>query len=233
MILDRLARRASWCSVIALLALAVLWRQVSNLPVGSASWKLAATAAAAEEKLPPNAKVIRIETHPASIALKTPFEYTQVLVTALLESGDKIDVTRLAQIEAPALVEVSPIGQVRPKADGGGELKCKLGDQQVVVPIKISGQKEKYEVSFVKDVMPTLSKLGCNAGTCHGAQSGKNGFKLSLRGYDPQFDHTALTDDLAGRRFDRASPDQSLLLLKPTGAAPHVGGVAMKDGDTY
>jgi hypothetical protein len=215
MILDRLARRASWCSVIALLALVV--------PASGAE----------QEKLPPNAKVIRLEAHPASIALKTRFEYTQVLVTAQLESGDKIDVTRLAQIEAPAFVEVSPAGQVRPKADGGGELKYKLGEQQVVVPIKINGQKEEYEVSFVKDVMPTLSKLGCNAGTCHGAQSGKNGFKLSLRGYDPQFDHTALTDDLAGRRFDRASPDQSLMLLKPTGAAPHVGGVTMKDGDPY
>src|SRR5438552_876070 len=125
MILDRLARRASWCSVVALLALA--------LPASGAE----------QEKLPPNAKVIRIEAHPASIALKTRFEYTQVLVTAQLESGDKIDVTRLAQLEAPALVEVSPAGLVRPKANGSGELKCKLGDQQVVVPVEVSGQKEK------------------------------------------------------------------------------------------
>jgi len=215
MILYRLARRVFLCSVLALLAHAV--------PASGAE----------QEKLPPNAKVIRIDAQPASIALTTRFEYTQILVTAQLESGDKVDVTRLAQIEAPAFVEVLPAGQVRPKADGSGELKCKLGDQQVVVPVKVTGQKEKYEVSFAKDVMPTLSKLGCNAGTCHGAQSGKNGFKLSLRGYDPQFDHTALTDDLAGRRFDRASPDQSLMLLKPTGAAPHVGGVTMKDGDPY
>ena len=65
--------------------------------------------------------------------------------------------------------------------------------------------------------MPTLSKMGCNAGTCHGSANGKNGFKLSLRGYDPLFDHRALTDDLAGRRFNRAAPDQSLMLLKPSG----------------
>src|ERR1700687_821160 len=117
MIRDRLARRASWCSVIALLALAV------------------PAVGAEQEKLPPNAKVIRIEAQPASIALTTRFEYTQILVTAQLESGDKIDVTRLAQFEAPAFVEVSPAGQVRPKADGSGELKCKFGDQQVVVPV--------------------------------------------------------------------------------------------------
>ena len=57
-----------------------------------------------------------------------------------------------------------------------------------------------------------LNKVGCTAGTCHGAAKGKNGFKLSLRGYDPILDHRALTDDLAGRRFDRAAPDRSLML---------------------
>ena len=78
-----------------------------------------------------------------------------------------------------------------------------------------------------------MSKLGCNAGTCHGAQKGKNGFKLSLRGYDPLFDHQALTDDLDGRRFDRASPDHSLMLLKPSGGVAHVGGVLMHPGEPY
>jgi len=75
--------------------------------------------------------------------------------------------------------------------------------------------------------MPTMSKLGCNAGTCHGAQAGKNGFKLSLRGYDPVYDVRALTDDLASRRVNIASPAQSLMLLKPTAAVPHTGGQAI------
>ena len=82
-------------------------------------------------------------------------------------------------------------------------------------------------------MMPTMSKMGCNAGTCHGAANGKNGFKLSLRGYDPLFDHRALTDDLAGRRFNRAAPDQSLMLLKPSGGVPHVGGVLTHPGEPY
>src|SRR5262249_10240661 len=90
-----------------------------------------------------------------------------------------------------------------------------------------------YPVSFVRDVMPTLSRMGCNAGTCHGAQQGKNGFKLSLRGYDPKFDHRALTDDLEGRRFNRAAPDTSLMLLKPSGAVPHVGGVLTQPDEPY
>ena len=78
--------------------------------------------------------------------------------------------------------------------------------------------------SFTRDVDPVLSRVGCNAGTCHGAAKGKNGFKLSLRGYDPIFDHRALTDDLASRRINTASPGDSLMLLKPTAAVPHQGG---------
>src|SRR5207237_6967679 len=90
---------------------------------------------------------------------------------------------------------------------------------------------EKYQVSFVRDVMPAMSKLGCNAGTCHGAAEGKNGFKLSLRGYDPLMDYRALTDDLEARRFNRAAPDRSLMLLKPSGAVAHVGGVLTQPGE--
>src|SRR5205085_2542974 len=101
----------------------------------------------------------------------------------------------------------------------------------VRVPVTASGAKADPPVSFVRDIQPTLSKLGCNAGTCHGAQAGKNGFKLSLRGYDPVFDYRALTDDLEGRRFNRAAPEKSLFLLKTSGAIPHQGGVLTQPGD--
>jgi hypothetical protein len=89
------------------------------------------------------------------------------------------------------------------------------------------------EVSFVRDVQPVLGKMGCNAGTCHGAKDGKAGFKLSLRGYDAIYDHRALTDDVGGRRFNRVAPDQSLMLLKATGSIPHVGGVRTEFDSPY
>jgi hypothetical protein len=186
----------------------------------------------AEEKLPPGAKVVKVEASPASVTLKHPFDYSQLLLTAHLEGGDQVDVTRIAQVEKPAnLVTVSPRGLVRPAADGSGEIKATVGGQAVVVPVTVTGQKDKYPVSFVRDVMPAMSKLGCNAGTCHGAAQGKNGFKLSLRGYDPLFDHMALTDDIEGRRFNRAAPQTSLMLLKPSGGVPHTGGVLMQPGE--
>ncbi|HUY34788.1 MAG TPA: DUF1549 and DUF1553 domain-containing protein [Pirellulales bacterium] len=188
----------------------------------------------APEQLPAGAKFVAIEAVPAAVQLKHPYDYAQLLVTGVLESGERLDVTRLAQVAAPeALVSVSPSGQVRPKADGNGELKFTIADKTLAVPVTVSGQKDAYPVSFVRDVAPVLSKLGCNAGTCHGSANGKNGFKLSLRGYDPLFDHRALTDDLAGRRFNRAAPDQSLMLLKPAGGVPHMGGVPMRRGEPY
>src|SRR5712692_5111724 len=89
-------------------------------------------------------------------------------------------------------------------------------------------------VTFLRDVAPILNKVGCTAGMCHGAAKGKNGFKLSLRGYDPQFDYEALLYDLAGRRFNRADPGRSLMLAKPSQEVAHGGGRRLaKDSDYY
>ena len=93
--------------------------------------------------------------------------------------------------------------------------------------------KPEVSADFIRDVNPVLAKAGCNQGTCHGAKDGKNGFKLSLRGYDPVHDVRAFTDDLAARRINLASPDDSLMLLKATGAVPHEGGQRMTTDSEY
>ena len=85
-------------------------------------------------------------------------------------------------------------------------------------------------VSFRNEVMAVLSKAGCNAGTCHGNKNGKGGFKLSLRGQDPELDYVALTHDLFARRLDPLAPEQSLILLKPTTQIAHEGGLRLKQG---
>jgi hypothetical protein len=83
-------------------------------------------------------------------------------------------------------------------------------------------------VSFDRDVMAVLSKAGCNLGACHGNASGKGGFKLSLRGEDPAWDHAALSRDALQRRINRLDPDASLILQKPSGKLPHQGGVRFR-----
>jgi hypothetical protein len=85
--------------------------------------------------------------------------------------------------------------------------------------------EQKRPISYRNDVVPLLSKAGCNMGACHGNAAGKGGFRLSLRGDDPEFDFRSLTRDLLGRRISTASPDRSLALLKPTGRLPHEGGI--------
>lgn len=84
--------------------------------------------------------------------------------------------------------------------------------------------------SFINDVEPVLTRLGCNQGACHGKGSGQNGFRLSLRGYAPEWDHAWLTRELTTRRINPTNPEASLLLLKPTGQASHEGGVLMAVG---
>jgi hypothetical protein len=97
----------------------------------------------------------------------------------------------------------------------------------------VFGATEAPKVNFVRDVAPVLNKAGCMSGTCHGAAKGKNGFKLSLRGYDPQFDYEALLYDLGGRRFNRADPGRSLMLTKPTQQVAHGGGLRFEINSDY
>lgn len=186
------------------------------------------------EQLPDGVKVVKLEARPAKIELRSPFAYSQLLLTATLDNGETMDVTRIASVIAPPtknVVTITRSGLVRPTYDDTGEIKAFLNGKSVTIPVTVTGMKSGEPVSFLRDVQPMLSKLGCNAGTCHGAQQGKNGFKLSLRGYDPIFDHRALTDDLEGRRFNRAAPEQSLMLLKTSGAIPHAGGVLTSPGE--
>ncbi|QEG24651.1 DUF1549 domain-containing protein [Mariniblastus fucicola] len=89
-------------------------------------------------------------------------------------------------------------------------------------------------VTFRNDVLPVLSKMGCNSGACHGALAGKGGFRLSLHGYDPKSDHFNITREARGRRLEPSDPGRSLLLTKPTGVVPHKGGVRfLEDSDAY
>src|SRR5204863_7734751 len=116
-----------------------------------------------------------------------------------------------------------------PRAAGETEVTVAAAGATAKLPVKVLSA-QLGEVRFVRDIEPILSKVGCNAGTCHGSAKGKNGFKLSLRGYDPEFDYQALINDLSGRRFNRVNVEDSLLLLKPTAEVPHEGRQAIKPG---
>lgn len=187
-----------------------------------------------QESLPPDAEVIALEVSPQSVSLTTPFDSVQLLVTGVLKTGDRIDLTRLATLQSNInVVTVSPLGRVFPRQDGKTSITVHFQELQVSIPVSVTGLTNPTSISFIRDVNPVLTRLGCNQGTCHGSKDGKNGFKLSLRGYDPLFDVRSLTDDLKSRRTNVASPDSSLMLLKASGAVPHMGGQLTRPGEAY
>ncbi|MCS5629872.1 MAG: DUF1549 domain-containing protein, partial [Pirellulaceae bacterium] len=177
------------------------------------------------ETLPAKLKINSITVEPAAMEFSVGRDYRQLRVTGQLESGQIADLTRMLSIrKTPRHVQISADGIVTPISIGQETVTVQFGKYSATLAVTVKAL-DLPTSSFINDVQPILAKMGCNAGTCHGSKDGKNGFKLSLRGYDPLYDHRALTDDIGARRFNRAAPDQSLLLLKAIGAIPHVGGV--------
>src|ERR1700742_3423811 len=103
----------------------------------------------------------------------------------------------------------------------------------LAVSLAASTLAAQEQVTFLRDVAPILNKVGCTSGPCHGAAKGNAGFKLSLRGYDPDFDYQVLLYDLGGRRVNKTDPAHSLMLAKPTQEIPHGGGLRIERGSAY
>jgi hypothetical protein len=134
----------------------------------------------------------------------------------------------------PAIATVDDRGVVRPAADGEAIVTATHRDKTATAQVKVTRARERSPSSFANDVIPLLTKSGCNSGACHGALAGKGGMKLSLRGYDPVADHFVLTRQALGRRIDRQEPARSLVLLKPTTAVAHGGGLRLEvDSSDY
>jgi hypothetical protein len=134
----------------------------------------------------------------------------------------------------PSVATVDDRGVVFPIADGETVITATHGDRQATAKVKVTKAKDPAPFSFTNDIIPLMTKVGCNSGACHGALAGKGGLKLSLRGYDPDADHFVLTRQALGRRIDRQEPSKSLMLLKPTTAVTHGGGLKIDvDSDDY
>jgi hypothetical protein len=184
---------------------------------------LAWPAAGAGRTAEPN--VVALNAEPAQVVLTHAGDRQHLLVTGKLADDTLRDCTRSVQYASanPAVAAVSAEGVVTPKAAGQTTISVAGFGLSVQVPVVIKGA-DRRPVSFANEVMPIFAKAGCNSGACHGAASGKKGFKISLRGYDPPTDYVTLTRGTEGRRLCRNDADRSLLLLKPTALVPHEGG---------
>ena len=186
------------------------------------------------EQLHKGAIVASIEVEPKAVKITRATEYAQIMITAKMTDGTRADITRMAKLTLTgdaAIIDKRAL--LRPEKDGKASLAIAFNGKTATVPVEVSGMNAVFHPDYVHDVMPIMSKLGCNQGTCHGSKDGKNGFKLSLRGYDPIYDVLAFTDELSSRRANVASPEHSLLLLKASGSVPHEGGQLSVPGELY
>ena len=117
-----------------------------------------------------------------------------------------------------------------PVGNGKATITAKSGALEAMATVTVTEMEKPFERSFRNQVQPVLARFGCSSGACHGAAAGKNGFKLSLRGYDDEGDYLAITRHAQARRINLSDPGRSLVLLKPTSAVPHKGGVRFEPG---
>jgi len=197
-----------------------------------------------ELQLLPLQQLLRIEVQPQRVELNGVLDYAQLVVSAHYSDGSVLDVTRLATYALQSQVaSVDRLGLVRlgnlsgePESDAAirsDRMMVTFREKSAEVVVTAGNADPSPLVDFVRDVNPILTRLGCNSGTCHGAQQGKNGFQLSLRGYDPLGDLRALSDDLVARRLNTAAPDASLILMKPLSSIPHEGGMLLTRESAY
>jgi hypothetical protein len=174
----------------------------------------------------------RIEVFPPVIKLAGPRSGAQLVVTGHYADGSVQDLTQVSQF-ASTKGEIASVENrvIRPHADGKSEVAVVVAGRAAIVPVEVSGMAKPQPVSFEFEALAALSKQGCNSGACHGSPSGKGGFRLSLRAFDPVLDKLTLIREDLGRRTNPLSPDESLLLNKPMMKLPHGGGLKLTKHD--
>ena len=163
---------------------------------------------------------------PAEFTLSGSEARQRILVQAVTDGrvvGQLTDGVALSSSDAK-VVKIED-GFVVPVGNGKATLTAKVGDQSATATVTVEKFEQPHSWSFRNHVQSVLSKSSCNMGSCHGALAGKGGFKLSLRGYDPDSDFRTLTRQARGRRVVPSDPGRSLMLTKPSGAIPHKGGL--------
>jgi Protein of unknown function (DUF1549)/Protein of unknown function (DUF1553) len=175
-----------------------------------------------------------LQVEPSSVALDGKLARQQLAITLRDADGSLRDVTSQCRFESEprGIATVVPGGVVVAAANGSGVVRATFQNQTADIELRVERAASIRTPSFRTDIAPLLSKAGCNMGACHGNLNGKGGFKLSLRGDEPSFDYQSLTHDQSGRRLSNIAPESSLIVLKPTGAIPHEGGLRFANDST-
>jgi Protein of unknown function (DUF1549)/Protein of unknown function (DUF1553) len=175
-----------------------------------------------------------LNVYPPDIKLQTVADFQNVIAVAVRSDGITLDVTDKVQwsLENATLAKLENF-RMTPIADGQTKLIAAWEGMTAEAPVVVAEANKPRDISFLLDVMPVLTRSGCNTGSCHGAARGKDGFRLSLFGFDPVGDYQRITREIGIRRINLAVPEQSLVLLKSLGTVPHSGGKRMEIGSAY
>ena len=181
------------------------------------------------------ADVVDFSVFPPEIHLSTSRDRQSFVAQVRYADGVTEDVTAAVQVTLPEGDLVALDGHVlQPRSDGEGKATFQFRNRSVSVPVTVTHSGKDRPISFKLDVMPVFMKGGCNSGSCHGAARGKDGFHLSLFGYDPNGDYHRLTREMNGRRINLALVDDSLILEKGAGRVAHTGGKRFDEqGELY
>ncbi len=173
----------------------------------------------------PQVPLTKIAILPGAIAISGSHYNQRLVVEGTFTDGHEEDVTAQATLTSSD-VKVAKIVNDFAVAEGNGKVTVAavVKGHRASIPMSVENFTLPAVWSFRNDVLPVMTKMGCNSGPCHGAAAGKNGFKLTLRGYDPETDYLTLTHQALARRTERIEPARSLILLKPTLTIPHGGG---------
>jgi hypothetical protein len=168
----------------------------------------------------------RLTVEPPSLRLDGARDEAQLIVTGHYRDGSIRDLTAEAEFLPGdgGIVEVGPGGLVRPISGGMARVVGRAGGLEAVALVEVDRPRVEHHRRFEVEVLPALTKAGCNQGACHGTPTGKDGFRLSLRGFDPTLDHQTLAREVGSRRVNPIDPESSLVLLKGTGEVAHEGG---------
>jgi hypothetical protein len=179
-------------------------------------------------------RIKSIEILPPQFALETKRDFHRAIVFARFNDGTTRDVTPFAELKVadPKLASLEG-DRVLPLQDGNTELVVSYAGQTAKAPIKVVDAQKDRPVSFKLDVMPVFMRSGCNVGGCHGAARGKDGFRISLFGFDPDGDYIRLTREMPGRRVNLAVPEESTLVEKALGHVPHSGNQCFEENSSY
>ena len=175
--------------------------------------------------------VTEFRVYPESIVISNHRDKQGLVAQVRFSDGITEDVTdKVELIVADESVVDWHGDHLSGKADGQTTVAVSFGGFSKTIPVNVSGAVLDPQISFTNEIVPVLSKVGCNAGSCHGAARGKDGFQLSLYGFDPAGDFFRLTREMPGRRIDLANPSECLLISKATGDVAHTGGTLIKPG---